>query len=615
MKAYPQFKIGMTGRPALEAEQMYASDEDSDKAEVVALTFVFIGMAIMLRSLWLALAAEIALGVGIAWTFGWATATVGELNLLSLVFIIALIGIGMDYLVQILTRYRWEARRYARPREVWVRVFSYVGPPINTACLGAAGAFLVAVFTDFTGAGDLGIIAGGGLILCLIAGYVVLPAMLTLFPPKLKPIDAAERFKSPPRVGAKALFLPVIWAVLLLIGSRFMPETRFDPGLINLQAPGLESVKLIGSLQTWVGVVLSKDPDQLRQVRSAVLQLPVVANTDSIVSAQDNAKWLQQHATEIPTIDWTNPTPVRPSDFAPIAAKARNLAGILQKIDADASKTLVRFADDLDAPPADAAAVALQLSNWQQLFVGEVRDLLEQFRTNTVDLAKVPRQLRMHYVSDDGFYALYIYPVKDLWDDTNLNEFESAVEAAVAKVPGSPHVTGITSNVYNTTRSIHDAFFHSTIYALILVVALVFLDFRKIVPTLAAISVLAMGLPMLVALMGLFGTSWNFANFFGLPILIGAGHEYGVFMVHRYLEARKYPRRVWRRWDVSDRALLLCAYITSTSFGFFWLIAQHRGLKSLGLVMALGTACIYFATIMVLRPLLKWHLQRQPHKP
>jgi len=55
----------------------------------------------------------------------------------------------------------------------------------------------------------------------------------------------------------------------------------------------------------------------------------------------------------------------------------------------------------------------------------------------------------------------------------------------------------------------------------------------------------------------------------------------------------------------------LCAYITSTSFGFFWLLAQHRGLKSLGLVMALGIACIYLAALTVLRPLLKWRLQRE----
>ena len=113
-KDFPEFQVGITGRPALEAEEMRTTDEDTHHAEIIALIVVYIGMAVMLRSIWLALAAELSLGVGIAWTFGWATATIGQLNLLSLVFLIALIGIGMDYLVQILSRYRLEARRYER---------------------------------------------------------------------------------------------------------------------------------------------------------------------------------------------------------------------------------------------------------------------------------------------------------------------------------------------------------------------------------------------------------------------------------------------------------------------------------------------------------------------
>jgi len=115
---------------------------------------------------------------------------------------------------------------------------------------------------------------------------------------------------------------------------------------------------------------------------------------------------------------------------------------------------------------------------------------------------------------------------------------------------------------------------------------------------------------MLVALMGLLGVDWNFANFFGLPILIGAGHEYGVFLVHRYREGLRDSRRPWGRWDVADGALALCAFVTSSSFGFFFLLAHHRGLRSLGLVMALGTACIYLASVLALRPVLKWRLAR-----
>ncbi|MGD0463952.1 MAG: MMPL family transporter [Tepidisphaeraceae bacterium] len=624
-KAFPEFHIGVTGRPALEADQMRTTDKDFHKAEIAALIVIFIGMSLMLRSMWLALAAEIALGVGIGWTFGWATAVVGELNLLSLVFLIALIGIGMDYLVQILSRYRFEARRYSRAGAVWVRVFKYVGPPINTACLGAAGAFLVAIFTDFRGAAELGIIAGAGLILCLLAGYVVLPALLTIFPAKLRPLEPSRRFKLPhPKRRAQWLVLPLIWMALLLIASHYLPSPGFDPGLIDLQVPTVESVKLIRTLQTWSAAVLSRDPEKLRQVRDAVRPLPLVASTESILDAQDNAEWLQRHAAEVPAIDWSDPTPVSAADFPAISAKARSLADVFQPagasakqpvhpIQAAAALSLRQFAhdlDDLSGPSADSAAA--RLSSWQRIFVREIHDLLDQFRPGLLNLDAVPPQMREHFQSSDGYFALYIKPAQDLWSGDNLQAFETVVEAAVAKVPGAPHVTGIASDVSHTTGAIHQAFYYSTVYALALIFLLVFLDFRRLGPTLLAISVLAMGLPMLVALMRLFNTSWNFANFFGLPILIGAGHEYGVFMVHRYLEAAKYPRRTWRRWDVSDRALLLCGFITSSSFGFFWLLAEHRGLKSLGLVMCLGTACIYLATIAVLRPILKWRLSCLP---
>src|SRR5262249_28104739 len=113
---FPEFTVALTGRPALDADEMRSTDRDSHRAEVIALIAVFIGLALAPRALWLALGGGIAVGFGIGWTFGWATLSVGELNLLSIVFLLALIGIGMDYLVQILTRYRQElARRRDNP--------------------------------------------------------------------------------------------------------------------------------------------------------------------------------------------------------------------------------------------------------------------------------------------------------------------------------------------------------------------------------------------------------------------------------------------------------------------------------------------------------------------
>jgi hypothetical protein len=674
---FKQFKVALTGRPALEADEMATTDRDARRSEIAALTAVFIGLVLLLRSLWIAIVAEFALLVGIGWTFGWATLTVHRLNLLSMVFIIALTGIGMDYLIQVLTRYRRESARRSSPRGIWTGVFKYVAAPINTACLGAAGAFFVSVLTNFRGAAELGIVASGGLLLCLLTGYIILPPLLTLFPAKPRPSDAERghncedtpsRFQSSnprarlegrhthepdrsPIVGVldygaskppsrwRNLWLapPFVWAILLLCGIPFAREAKFDPSLLKMQAQSLQSVQLIHKLQTWSAVVLvpAKDLDTLRKVRGAVEKLPTVQSTESILTAYDNNGWLtQQQAAPIPRPDYE---PVQPQNLSAVSESALKLATAFQDA---GSKRPRRAGSDTLRPSSSAylrtgvtdAAKSLEnlttainqsspsiagkrLSEWQQVFIQQLKDQLAQFRPIPLDVPAIPASLRSHLVGNDGKLAIYINPKEDLWQQSNLTAFVNQVEQAVATVPGSPPPTGIAINVYHSTSSIEGSFYHATGYALCLIFLLVLIDLRDLRQTLLAISVLAMGLPMLIALMGLFHVDWNFANFFGLPILIGAGHEYGVFMVHRYNEAHSDCHRRWRAWDVSDKALLLCGYVTSVSFGFFWLLGHHEGLKSLGLVMALGTACIYLATLCVLRPLLLWKLgQRSPSR-
>ena len=366
---------------------------------------------------------------------------------------------------------------------------------------------------------------------------------------------------------------------------------------------------------------MSNDLAVLRGAREAVQDSPVVERTESILTAYDNYEWLKAHRHELPAIDWTEPAEVRTADLSSIANGARGLAG---RFSGEAAEALRAFAARLDAattasadggsggasPIGSAEATAKLLSRWQTAFVAQLQDLLAQFDPAPLDVAQLPAEMRGHFVADDGTYALYVYPKEDLWDQDALARFVTDVERRLTGVPGDKVVTGIASNIHHSTSSIRRSFYTSTFYALGLIFLLVLLDLRRLGDTLLAVSVLGLGLPMLVAVMGLLGIDWNFANFFALPILIGAGHEYGVFMVHRYREAVADPRRTWRPWDVADGALLLCAFVTSSSFAFFWALGHHEGLRSLGLIMGVGCACIYLATIMVLRPLLRWRLAK-----
>lgn len=627
LAAFPEFRAGVTGRPALEADELRTTDIDARRAEIIALTTVFVGLMILLRSLWLAAVADIGLGVGIGLTFGWATISVGELNLLSMVFLLALIGIGIDYFIQVVARYPHALARHAGRRARMIAVYRHVSAPIATTCAGASCAFFVSVVTDFKGAAELGVIAGGGLMLCLMSAYTVVPALLTLRPGK-RPARVREGGRSPGAgrgddAGALAgagsaarrmLLWPAAWLALVVLCVPMAWKNRFDPGLLSLQSQNLESVQLVRRLDTWFSVVLSHDLDLLRRVRDAVEGLGSVERTESLLDAIDRREWLLAQGPPV-VVPAFEARPLTVEDAAEIAGRARDLSaayGAMEgEVFARAARAMHEAARAIEiAGVRGPAEMLARLGAWHTGFVDQWRGIAAMFTPPPIEAGALPEALRGHLVSADGTYALYIHPREDLWEQAALARFVTEVEEAVAGVAGAPRPTGIAPNIHEATAAVERSFYTATGLALGLIVLLVLADLRRVRDTLLAISVLGLGLPVLVGVMGLLGVSWNFANFFGLPILIGAGHEYGVFLVHRYREALRDPRRGWPRWDVSDKALLLCAFATTASFGFFWAVAHHEGLRSLGLVMALGVACIYCAGLVALRPYLRWRLGR-----
>ena len=97
-----------------------------------------------------------------------------------MVFAIMLIGIGIEYGIQLVLRYQEEL---ARGREQLAAIETGMSRNVWAIVMAAAtvaAAFLTFVFTDFKGIAELGIIAAGGIAICVIVTFTVLPAMLVL---------------------------------------------------------------------------------------------------------------------------------------------------------------------------------------------------------------------------------------------------------------------------------------------------------------------------------------------------------------------------------------------------------------------------------------------------
>src|SRR5207247_6919624 len=155
---------------------------------------------------------------------------------------------------------------------------------------------------------------------------------------------------------------------------------------LNMQAPNLESVKLVSKLQTWSAVVLTRDLVTLRQARSATAASPCVVRTESILTAYDNLAWLREHENELPSIAWSDPAPVEPGHLPRIASKAEALA-VKLVAHGEVSHALTGFAKLLRGTSgAIAQRFASRLSEWERVFVEQLKGALAPFHPGDLDL-------------------------------------------------------------------------------------------------------------------------------------------------------------------------------------------------------------------------------------
>jgi predicted RND superfamily exporter protein len=104
-------------------------------------------------------------------------------------------------------------------------------------------------------------------------------------------------------------------------------------------------------------------------------------------------------------------------------------------------------------------------------------------------------------------------------------------------------------------------------------------------------------------MMVLFGVQFNMANLLFLPLIIGIGIDNGVHIVHSYRATAKYEGESIPLTKSTAKAITLAALTTIVGFGSL-MISGHRGIYSLGLLVALGVGSVLIASLTTLPSLL-----------
>ncbi len=205
----------------------------------------------------------------------------------------------------------------------------------------------------------------------------------------------------------------------------------------------------------------------------------------------------------------------------------------------------------------------------------------------------LPPALRDRFVGVTGKFALQIYPRKDVWQRQNQQDFIMDLRKV------DPDVTGTPVQLYEYTSLLKDSYERAALYSLLAITLLVLIHFRSLWAVLLSLIPVGIGTLWLGGLMGWLGIPFNPANIMTLPLVIGIGVTNGIHILNRYAEERT-PGILSRS---TGKAVLVSGLTAIAGFGSL-ILAQHRGIHSLGLVMAIGIAACMLAGLTCVPALL-----------
>ena len=628
----PTIEIGLTGKPVLQADEMETTNSDMNVASIVALTLCAALFMVVFRGVKRPLFAVAAFLAGAALTYAAATVMIGSLNLLSVVFMLVLVGVGLDYGIHMIARYL-EGLRHMNSAASVRHMMRTATPSMLAGAAVSAGTFLIAIFVPMQGLRQLGIISGVGLLLCAATMAIGLPALLLCFDKRSADDSKQLSFFASRTVIAQThshapinrhrMFVAV--SLLAMIAGVVIAWERvgFESNLLKLQAADLSSVlwqrrlQTEGGNSTWFGAVITDSLDAVAPlVEKAKLQ-PLIRNSRSIL---DFVKADSPQRAQLRAVIANAKSDAPANANAKGNSSARNVdvtetetkISTLAQRAGDRVESLANGASTAGAPAKDVAMIrnlALSLRALQNaLETNEITAIsqadqsiaLAGFAAQQLQIGaalslrdSLPPAVRDSFMSANNQFAILLHPQEDIWEPGAMAPFVAAIRTV------DPNVTGAPVTVFESMQLMRASFLWQGIIASAFVLALLYLDFRSVKLTAIAFLSLLAGLGWTVGLMGLLKIPFTLANFFAIPIMIGLGIDSAIHITHRVLEGG-----LTHGFGSTRRAVIVTAITTTIGFGTL-LFAQHRGLRGLGEVMTIASLCCLVSAVWLLPAMLR----------
>ena len=635
----PGLNVGITGEPVLDYDEMTQSQKDITLASIVSLVLCALIFIYGYNETGRPVKATICLVIGLGYTLAFTTLSVGHLNILTITFVPMLIGLGIDFGVHLITRYEEELRHGKTAEAALTKAMVFTGQGIFTGALTTAGAFLAMALTNFKGIQEMGIICGGGLLVCFIPMMTMLPVMLLRGQQNVidhQVTEDATRARIENIWLQRPVLVMIITVVLCVLALVQARKVYFDYNLIKMQSPSLPSVifeqKLLDSADKSLlyGAVIADSLTNVVDLVEKIRKLPTVADIeppfygDFLADQSEKLKLVGQIKQEIASLRFNTPD-TQPVKIYELSRTLYGLSGYLGNALEEVGNSepaltrqlvsLRQAIENLRKAMLQGDSVALdehanKLAQFQQALFA---DLIETFQIlqhqddrAPLRVEDLPPALRDRFVGVTGKLLLQVYPRDDVWQRDKQEKFVTDLRKV------DPNVTGTPVQLYEYETLLKDSYVQAAWYSLAAIALMVFFHFRSLGAVILSLLPVGIGTLWLTGLMGWFDIPINLANIMTLPLVIGIGVTNGVHILNRFAEERT-PGILARS---TGKAVLVSGLTAIAGFGSL-ILAKHHGIYSLGCVMATGIATCMIAGLTFLPALLnllgRWRpLIKQP---
>jgi hopanoid biosynthesis associated RND transporter like protein HpnN len=590
-------RVRLTGPVAL-SDANFATVTAGAKISVPLILLAICGLLFWaVRSLQAMVAVLVTMTVGLVATGAFAALAVGTLNPISVAFAVMFVGIAVDFGIQFMVRHEDERSREPDMLAALRNTAGHMAAPLSLAAAATAVGFLSFLPTDYTGVSQLGLIAGAGMVIALLADFTVLPALLALLPAPARTAPLGLKWAAGDRwLVEHCRMVLVVAALLAVAGLALLPRLPVDFDPLNLQDPKTEAVATFRDLgrNPDYGVyaldILAASAEEAASLTRRFDGLPDVLRTESfamfVPDDQDDKRAIIGDLAQLlgPTL---SPATLRTApSLDELSAALHATAGRIGALPrADAAQRSSRLRKVADSGSADVLAMQNALMEGLPELLDNLRKLLN---TAPVTFDDIPPEVRRQWISADGKWRVKVLPKGDMENHDRQTHFAHLVESI------DPNAAGEPISIEKSGHVVSVAFAKAGGTAIVAIGLLLWLMLRRVRD--AALVVLPLVLGALFTVIGcvVTGIAINFANIIALPLLLGVGVAFNIYFVVNWRVGLTEHLQ-----SATCRAVLFSALTTGSAFGSL-AVSPHLGTASMGLLLFLSLGLSVLTTFLVL---------------